>query len=94
MEDKIEKIITTSIDEINKELNITLKKSDDTEIYGDNSPLDSLGVLTFVMELEKLTFLDKYRNVPIFHFHLNVLILKFLFLLKYIHILMSTLQLN
>ena len=53
MEDKIEKIITTSIDEINKELNITLKKSDDTEIYGDNSPLDSLGVLTFVMELEK-----------------------------------------
>ena len=53
MEDKIENIINTSIDEINKELNITLQKSDDTEIYGDSSPLDSLGVLTFVMELEK-----------------------------------------
>tara|TARA_Y100001935_G_C17216784_1_gene463055 strand:+ start:28 stop:303 length:276 start_codon:yes stop_codon:yes gene_type:complete len=53
MNEKINKIIDISIDSINKELNLKLKKEDDTEIVGENSPLDSLGVLSFVMELEK-----------------------------------------
>ena len=53
MKDKIQEVIDISIDSINKELNITLQKSDDSEIIGDNSPLDSLGILTFVMEIEK-----------------------------------------
>ncbi len=53
MNEKISHIIDISIDEINKDLNLNLNKSNDTEIIGGNSPLDSLGVLTFVMELEK-----------------------------------------
>ena len=53
MDEKINDIINISIDAINNELNLKLDKSDDTEIVGTNSPLDSLGVLTFVMELEK-----------------------------------------
>jgi hypothetical protein len=53
MNEKISDIINISIDSINEELNLKLNKSDDTEIVGGNSPLDSLGVLTFVMELEK-----------------------------------------
>tara|TARA_X000001036_G_C20603668_1_gene776058 strand:+ start:716 stop:991 length:276 start_codon:yes stop_codon:yes gene_type:complete len=53
MNEKISHIIDISIDAINKDLNLKLNKSNDTEIIGGNSPLDSLGVLTFVMELEK-----------------------------------------
>ena len=53
MNEKIIDIIDLSIDSINKDLNLKLNKTDDTEIIGGNSPLDSLGVLSFVMELEK-----------------------------------------
>jgi hypothetical protein len=53
MNEKIIDIIDLSIDSINEDLNLKLNKTDDTEIIGGNSPLDSLGVLSFVMELEK-----------------------------------------
>ena len=53
MNEKISNIIDISIDSINEELKLNLNKSDDTEIFGSNSPLDSLGLLTFVMEIEK-----------------------------------------
>lgn len=53
MYEKINEMIDISIDTINEDLNLKLNKSDDTEIIGGNSPLDSLGVLSFVMELEK-----------------------------------------
>ena len=52
MYEKINEMIDISIDTINEDLNLQLNKSDDTEIIGGNSPLDSLGVLSFVMELE------------------------------------------
>ena len=53
MNKKINDIIEISINSINQQLNLELVNSDDTEIIGDNSPLDSLGILTFVMEIEK-----------------------------------------
>ena len=53
MNKKINKVIDASIDSINKDLSIKLNNSDDTEIIGGSSQLDSLGVLSFVMELEK-----------------------------------------
>ena len=53
MNEKIIDIIELSINSINKDLSLNLTKTDDTEIIGGNSPLDSLGVLSFVMELEK-----------------------------------------
>lgn len=53
MNEKLSNIIDLSIDSINEDLNLNLTNSDDTEIVGGNSPLDSLGVLTFVMEIEK-----------------------------------------
>ena len=53
MNEKINKIINLSVESINEDLNLNLSNLDDTEIIGGNSPLDSLGVLSFVMELEK-----------------------------------------
>ena len=49
----IEKILYKVVQEKNNELNINMEKSLDTCIIGSESQLDSLGVLSFVVELEK-----------------------------------------
>jgi hypothetical protein len=53
MDKKIEDAIFKTIDNINDELSLYIKKNDDSFINGGNSPLDSLGVFTFIIELEK-----------------------------------------
>lgn len=50
---KIEDAIAKTIDNINDELSVNIKQSDKSDIIGGNSPLDSLGVFTFIIELEK-----------------------------------------
>ena len=52
-EQLIEKILYKVVQEKNNELNINMEKSLDTCIIGSESQLDSLGVLSFVVELEK-----------------------------------------
>ena len=52
-EQTIEKILYKVIEEKNNELNIKMEKSLDTCIIGADSLLDSLGLLSFVVELEK-----------------------------------------
>ena len=49
---QIEKIIFDTIDQINDDLGANIKKDDKSNIVGGDSPLDSLGVITFLMELE------------------------------------------
>ena len=51
--EKIEQLLYIVIDETNNELNLEMEKSLDTCIIGPESQLDSLGVLSFVVELEK-----------------------------------------
>ena len=53
IEHKIEKIIYKAIEEINNELKLNMEKSLDTKILGGNSQLDSLGIFSFVLEIEK-----------------------------------------
>lgn len=52
-EQLIEKILYKVVQEKNNELNINMEKSLETCIIGSESQLDSLGVLSFVVELEK-----------------------------------------
>ena len=53
IDEKIEKIIFKIIDEKNIELNLEMEKSLDTIIIGKDSELDSLGVFSFVLDVEK-----------------------------------------
>jgi acyl carrier protein len=53
IENKIEQIIFKIIDDKNKELNLHIKKKLNTCIIGEGSDLDSLGVFSFVLDLEK-----------------------------------------
>jgi len=52
MEEKIEKIIYSTINKINDDLGVDIKTDDNSDLVGGQSPLDSLGVITFLMELE------------------------------------------
>tara|TARA_B100000579_G_scaffold238235_1_gene195351 strand:- start:3425 stop:3709 length:285 start_codon:yes stop_codon:yes gene_type:complete len=52
MDEKIEKIIFNTIDNINSDLGVNIEKSIESDIIGGESPLDSLGVISFLMELE------------------------------------------
>jgi len=52
MDKKIEKLIFNTIDTVNSDLGIEIEKSRKSEIIGGASPLDSLGVISFLMELE------------------------------------------
>jgi|TARA_B110000444_G_C18680579_1_gene519531 acyl carrier protein len=54
IEQKIEQIIYKIIGEKNNELNLSMEKSLKTNIVGGKSQLDSLGVFSFVLELEKI----------------------------------------
>ena len=54
IEQKIEQIIYKIIGEKNTELNLSMEKSLKTNIVGGKSQLDSLGVFSFVLELEKI----------------------------------------
>ena len=48
------KLNTSIIGEKNTELNLSMEKSLKTNIVGGKSQLDSLGVFSFVLELEKI----------------------------------------
>ena len=52
MSDSIEKIIFDTIDQINDDLGVNIIKASDSDLVGGESPLDSLGVITLLMELE------------------------------------------
>jgi hypothetical protein len=52
-EQVIEKILYEVIEEKNNELDISMEKSLETCIIGPDSQLDSLGVLSFVVEVER-----------------------------------------
>ena len=52
IENKILDVIYNTIDDINTELTQKMEKSFDTDIIGGGSILDSLGVFTFVTNLE------------------------------------------
>ena len=52
LEIKILEVVYRTIDEVNAELSITMEKSIDTTIIGQDSKLDSLGVFTFITCLE------------------------------------------
>jgi len=47
-----DKIISEVIEQINKDLNVDILKNNNSDIIGGNSPLDSLGVISFLLELE------------------------------------------
>ena len=47
-----DKIISKVIEQINKDLNVDFLKNNISDIIGGNSPLDSLGVISFLLELE------------------------------------------
>ena len=51
-ESKILEVIYKTIDDINSELKISMNKSHDSAIIGQDSELDSLGVFSFVTCLE------------------------------------------
>lgn len=53
IDEKIEKIIFKIIDEKNIEFNLEMEKSLNTIIIGKDSELDSLGVFSFVLDVEK-----------------------------------------
>ena len=53
IEEKVEQIIFKIIDEKNTELSLNMDKSIKTSIIGFKSQLDSLGVFSFVLEVEK-----------------------------------------
>jgi len=53
IEEKVEQIIFKIIDEKNTELSLNMDKSIKTSIIGSKSQLDSLGVFSFVLEVEK-----------------------------------------
>lgn len=52
LEKKIIEVIYKTIDNINDQLNIEIDKSYETVIIGQGGKLDSLGVFTFITELE------------------------------------------
>ena len=52
MSQSIEKLIFYTIDQINQDLGVDIKKEDNSDIVGGSSPLDSLGIISFLMELE------------------------------------------
>ena len=50
----LEKIIYPLVDEINASgQGITLGKSNEAPLFGPNSPMDSLGLVTFIVALEE-----------------------------------------
>jgi len=53
IEKKVEKIIFKVIDEKNIELGLEMEKSINTSIIGPESQLDSLGIFSFVLDIEK-----------------------------------------
>ena len=53
IEEKVEQIIFKIIAEKNTELSLNMDKSIKTSIIGSKSQLDSLGVFSFVLEVEK-----------------------------------------
>ncbi|MDC0384163.1 hypothetical protein OAN38_04895 [Candidatus Marinimicrobia bacterium] len=51
--ERVEKIIFKVIDEKNIELGLEMEKSINTSIIGPESQLDSLGIFSFVLDIEK-----------------------------------------
>ena len=52
MKNELDKLIKDTIEQINIDLNVDLLKNGNTDIIGGTSPLDSLGVISFLLELE------------------------------------------
>ncbi len=57
--EEITKIIFTSIDEINAELEINIPKSANSNLFGIESDLDSLGLVNLIISIEE-AINDKY----------------------------------
>ena len=53
IEKRVEKIIFNVIEEKNIELSLEMEKSINTSIIGPESQLDSLGIFSFVLDIEK-----------------------------------------
>ena len=64
IEEKVEQIIFKIIEEKNIELNLKMDHSDNTCIIGAESQLDSLGVFSFVLDIEKE--IENEFNVELF----------------------------
>ena len=62
---KVEKIIFDTIEEVNNQLNIKMEKSLSTRIIGGDSQLDSMGVFTFILELENLFELEFNKQISL-----------------------------
>lgn len=65
LEKKILEIVYKTIDSINKELNLNMDQSYDTAIIGQDSKLDSLGVFTFITNLENQIENDFKQNISL-----------------------------
>ncbi len=66
-QNKIKELIYQTIDEINSELPKSrhLKKDEKTQLYGSQSPLDSLELVNFIVSLEDKIELEFEKSVTI-----------------------------